>query len=76
MNSPTTRRIDGLMTGTEFARRRIAIDLSQKDLAAVLDVSERTIHCWEAAQAVPTIAECALEYLTTIELDAELAEQT
>jgi DNA-binding transcriptional regulator YiaG len=64
------------MTGTEFARRRIAIDLSQRDLAAVLDVSEQTVQRWEAAQAVPTIAECALEYLTTIDLDAELAEQT
>jgi len=58
------------MTGTEFARRRIAIDLSQKDLATVLDVSER--QCWETAPAVPTIAECALEYLTTIDLDTEL----
>ena len=64
------------MTGTEFARRRVSIDLSQKDLAAALDVSERTVQRWEAAQAVPTIAECALEYLTTIDLNAELAEQT
>jgi DNA-binding transcriptional regulator YiaG len=76
LNSPPTRRIDGLTTGTEFARRRVSIDLSQKDLAAVLDVSERTVQRWEAAQAVPTIAECALEYLTTIDLDAELAEHT
>lgn len=76
MNSPSTRRIDGLMAGTEFARRRNAIDLLQKDLAAVLDVSERTVQRWEAARAVPTIAECALEYLATIDLDAEFAEQT
>jgi DNA-binding transcriptional regulator YiaG len=76
LNSPSTRRIDGLLARTEFARRRSAIDLSQKDLAAVLDVSERTVQRWEAAQVVPTIAECALEYLTTIDLDAEFAEQT
>jgi DNA-binding transcriptional regulator YiaG len=61
------------MTGTEFAQWRIAIDLSQKDLAAVLDVSERTVQGWEAAKIVPTVAECALEYLTTIDLDAVIS---
>jgi len=44
------------MTGTEFAARRAAIDLLQKELAGLLEVSERTIQRWEAAATVPALS--------------------
>jgi DNA-binding transcriptional regulator YiaG len=62
------------MTGTEFATRRVAIDLHQAELAALLEVSERTVQRWEAAAKVPTIAECAIEHLTTLAQEIQPAD--
>lgn len=50
------------MTGEEFKQLRERMRLSQKDLAARLDVTETTLYRWETGKVkVPKLAELAIK---------------
>jgi len=52
------------MSGDEFRKLRVAMNLKQSDLGALLDVSERGIRRWENGEVdVPKVAELAIRYL-------------
>lgn len=52
------------MSGDEFRKLRMAMNLKQSDLGALLDVSERGIRRWENGEVdVPKVAELAIHYL-------------
>jgi DNA-binding transcriptional regulator YiaG len=54
------------MTGQELRQLRISNRLLQRDLAALLSISERQVQRWEASEAVPAIAEYAIIGICTI----------
>ena len=54
------------MSGNEFRKLRKKMKLKQRELSALLDVSERGIRRWENGEvAVPKLAELALHYLAS-----------
>jgi DNA-binding transcriptional regulator YiaG len=52
------------MSGNEFRKLRMAMNLKQSELGALLDVSERGIRRWENGEVdIPRLAQLALRYL-------------
>lgn len=53
-----------MMTGLEFRAAREGLKLSQRALAAALDISLRTVQYLEAAAEVPVVYELAIGELS------------
>jgi transcriptional regulator with XRE-family HTH domain len=51
------------LTGGEFKARRLALNLTRAKLAAILDVTYRTVLRWEAGDVVPTTGAMSLCHL-------------
>jgi DNA-binding transcriptional regulator YiaG len=52
------------MSGEEFRKLRLAMNLKQSELGDRLDVSERGVRRWENGEVdIPKLAELALRYL-------------
>lgn len=58
------------MTGKDIVKVRLALNLSQKSLAKIFNISTRTIQRWETMETIPNLASLAVTlYLRVIDLE-------